>query len=45
MYLDKTVYEGTWDNDKINGEGTSIYANGNKYTGEFVNGKISGRGY
>ena len=30
-YGDGSKYIGNWDNDKINGEGTSWYPNGNKY--------------
>jgi hypothetical protein len=30
MYNDGSKYIGQWDNDKINGEGTSWYPNGNK---------------
>lgn len=37
-------FEGMWENDRINGEGTSWYPNGNCFHGEWVNGKINGRG-
>ena len=37
-------FEGTWDNDRINGEGISYYPNGNRYEGEWQNGRINGRG-
>ena len=30
------MYEGNWDNDKVHGEGTCTYANGNRYTGNYV---------
>ena len=38
------MISGNWDNDKINGEGTSIYPNGNRFVGQWVNGKINGTG-
>jgi len=31
LYSDGTKYIGQWDNDRIHGEGTSWYPNGNKY--------------
>ena len=37
-------YEGSWENDRINGEGTSWYNNGNRYHGEWLNGRINGLG-
>lgn len=37
-------FEGTWENDRINGEGISYYPNGNRYEGEWQNGRINGRG-
>lgn len=37
-------FDGNWENDRINGEGTSWYPNGNKYQGEWSNGRINGRG-
>ncbi len=30
MYADGTKYVGNWENDRIQGEGTSWYPNGNK---------------
>lgn len=72
LYSDGSKYIGNWENDKIQGEGTSWYPNGNKYVhgvviyyvsfapgsnikqtyfalcdryvGEWVNGKINGKG-
>jgi hypothetical protein len=37
-------FDGTWENDRINGEGTSWYPNGNRYQGDWSNGRINGRG-
>jgi len=39
-----TSYDGEWDNNKVNGEGTLTYANGDKYVGNFVSSKKSGNG-
>ncbi len=39
-----TSYNGEWYNNKVNGEGTLIYANGDKYIGNFVSSKKSGYG-
>jgi hypothetical protein len=44
VYMDGSKFEGTWENDRINGEGTSWYPNGNRYEGEWSNGRINGRG-
>jgi hypothetical protein len=30
FYIDSSKYLGNWENDRINGEGTSWYPNGNK---------------
>lgn len=30
VYADGTKYIGAWDNDRIHGDGTSWYPNGNK---------------
>ena len=40
VYADGTKYIGQWDNDRIHGEGTSWYPNGNKYDRVF-SGKLS----
>jgi hypothetical protein len=37
-------HSGQWENDRINGEGTSWYPNGNRFVGSWVNGKINGIG-
>jgi hypothetical protein len=37
-------FDGIWENDRINGEGTSWYPNGNRYQGDWSNGRINGRG-
>ena len=39
---DGTVYDGEWDSGKVNGFGTFYHANGDKYTGYFVNNKADG---
>ena len=35
-------YQGSWKNDLRNGHGTYEWADGNKYVGEFVDGKREG---
>lgn len=37
-------YEGDWDNDDKNGQGTYYYIEGAKYHGEWKNGKRCGKG-
>ena len=37
-------YEGEWVDDKINGQGTLWYADGDQYQGEWRDGKMHGRG-
>lgn len=37
-------YKGMWENDKMHGEGTLEYSNGEKYIGEFVKGLRHGYG-
>jgi hypothetical protein len=37
-------YEGEWAADLQNGFGTYTYGNGDKYVGNFVNGKMNGQG-
>lgn len=44
MMVVGSKYEGSWENDRINGEGTSWYNNGNRYHGEWLNGRINGLG-
>ena len=44
MLFKGSKYEGSWDGDRINGEGTSWYNNGNRYHGEWLNGRINGLG-
>ena len=40
IYLNNdTKYEGTFDNDRINGVGTCWYPNGNRFEGQFLAGK------
>jgi hypothetical protein len=36
------IYEGEWKDDKMHGQGTYTSANGDKYAGEFMNGKFIG---
>jgi hypothetical protein len=44
-YANGNKYEGDWDNDKENGQGTMIYAdNGRTYTGEWKDGIRVGKG-
>ena len=45
VYLDGSVYEGTWESDRKNISGRMQYAeSGDVYVGEFIDGKRSGRG-
>ncbi len=37
MEMDGDVYEGNWENDRANGYGTYIHANGSKYLGFWKN--------
>ena len=37
-------FPGSWTDDKICGEGTSTYPNGNKFVGQWLHGKINGNG-
>lgn len=37
-------YEGEFQNDQINGEGTFRWSNGDKYIGQMKNGKMHGKG-
>ena len=34
-WADGDIYSGDWKNDKQDGQGTSIWANGNRYKGKF----------
>ena len=36
--------QGTWKNDKANGQGVFIYENGDRYEGNFLNSDKSGHG-
>ena len=40
VYSSGRVYEGEWQNDKKFGKGLEIDSNGNRYEGDFVNGKV-----
>ncbi len=33
-----------WQEDRIHGKGASAYANGNRYEGQWLDGRISGHG-
>ncbi|MCK4469881.1 MAG: hypothetical protein KAU60_16190, partial [Desulfobacterales bacterium] len=37
-------FGGCIEGDCVNGQGTFIYANGDKYTGQFKDGKMHGKG-
>lgn len=39
---DGSVYEGWWKNDKPNGNGRLVQANGDVYLGNWVDGKANG---
>lgn len=41
-YADGSRYEGSWENDKIHGDGVSYYPDGDRYEGSWTNGKING---
>ena len=41
---DGTVIAGTWKNDYLNGQGTVIYPNRDRYAGTFKNDKRNGGG-
>ena len=38
MGNDGDTYEGEWKNDKLHGQGTYTFANGNKYVGNYKDG-------
>jgi hypothetical protein len=42
--IDQYQYTGDWKNSLPNGQGTLIFASGNKYTGGFKDGKYSSQG-
>ena len=39
MWDDKSTFEGFWRNDKANGRGRMIYADGSIYEGSWLDGK------
>lgn len=41
---DSETYEGNWEDDQKNGEGTLIYKDGSKYKGNFKNNQFNGQG-
>ena len=43
-YTEGSIYEGLWENDKKNGNGTLNYSNGDYYIGGFKNDKFDGKG-
>ena len=43
-YFDRKVYEGSWKNDKKNGQGTEKFPNQSVYYGEFKEGRPNGKG-
>lgn len=42
MWPDSSRYEGNWRNDKANGKGKLIHADGDVYDGEWKNDKAEG---
>jgi hypothetical protein len=42
--LAKNHYEGEWANGKRHGRGTTHFADGIKYIGDYVNDKMTGQG-
>jgi len=44
VYFDGAVYEGTWESDRRNQSGRMIYAGGDIFVGDFIDGKRAGRG-
>ena len=44
MMFDGDIYRGDWEDDKANGEGTYIHANGTIYIGRWQNDKQHGYG-
>jgi len=41
---DSETYEGDWEEDQKNGEGTLIFKDGSKYVGQFRNNQFNGKG-
>ena len=41
---DGTIRKGTWKNNRLNGQGSLLWTNGDKYVGEFKNGEKNGQG-
>ena len=44
VWVDGSMYEGYWKNDKANGKGRLIHADGDIYTGEWKDDKAHGFG-
>jgi len=44
IWVDGSLYEGYWNNDKANGRGRLIHADGDVYTGEWKDDKAHGYG-
>ena len=44
VWPDKSVYEGSWVNNKMHGSGIMLWPDGRVYKGEFSNGAREGRG-
>lgn len=42
VFKDSTTLEGEWKNNNMNGKGIKLLPNGDKLTGNFVNGKLEG---
>ncbi|XP_064597026.1 MORN repeat-containing protein 2-like [Liolophura sinensis] len=43
-FVDGIVYEGQWENDKMNGKGKLTHPSGATYEGDFVDNKFNGMG-
>ena len=43
-YEDGSSYEGDWVNDKFEGHGTYLWANGLRYEGDYKDGLMEGKG-
>ena len=44
IYADGDIYEGNWEDDDKNGQGTMTYPDGNVYQGEWKNDLMHGQG-
>lgn len=44
MWSDNSCYEGYWRNDKANGRGKLVHADGDVYEGDWKDDKAHGRG-